>query len=55
MTGILILENVEQSYCDQCGRACIVGVFKVFNWNHTFRVCDNCLREIANNIVHRRE
>jgi hypothetical protein len=51
MTGILILESVEVAYCDQCGRPCVPGVFRVFNWHHKFRVCDVCLQKLASDIT----
>jgi len=50
MTGVLILEGVELGYCDQCGRACVPGVFRVFNWHHKFRVCDVCLTQLSSNV-----
>jgi len=41
---------VEMSYCDQCRRPTIVGVFKILRWQHTIRLCSTCLRSLADEI-----
>ena len=53
MTGVLEIVDVELGYCDQCGRPCVPGVFKVFNWHHRFRLCDICLQRFAADVNER--
>ena len=51
MTGILSFEDVELGYCDQCGRPCVPGVFKITGWHHRFRICDVCLNRTATDLT----
>jgi len=55
MTGILILEGVELGYCDQCGGPGVVGIFRVFNWHHKFRVCEGCLGHLSQEVEYKGE
>lgn len=51
MVGILILEKVEQAFCEECGDPWSVGVFRLFNWHYKFRLCDRCLEKFRNRVV----
>jgi hypothetical protein len=51
MTGILIFDCVELGYCDQCGRACIVGIFLINCWRHKFRLCEICLKDVSDFVI----
>jgi len=51
MIGILFFDGVELGYCDQCGRACVPGIFRVVNWHHKFRLCEICLQRLASDVV----
>jgi|WetSurMetagenome_2_1015567.scaffolds.fasta_scaffold190669_3 hypothetical protein len=41
------LKSCELSYCDNCGMAKPVGVFKLKDWHHNVRLCQLCLEKMA--------
>ena len=48
--AILEYATTELGYCQQCGRACAVGKFRITFWKHVFYVCASCLREAAKTV-----
>jgi hypothetical protein len=37
------VDVVWLGYCDNCGRATIVGVFSIRGWKHRFSLCQLCV------------